>query len=116
MAIGRTLEGWIVQKGIDWLELWRELSEAQEESWRAAGVNDREDVWIARAKDFDTEVLRRWAMPDSRRNFVITQPQANPGWPLRLAERHPDGFAELGCESAEKIKVWISLFRPEAAI
>ena len=46
----------IMQKGIDWLELWRELSEVQEEAWRAGGAKDREDVWLARANKFDAEV------------------------------------------------------------
>jgi 2-polyprenyl-3-methyl-5-hydroxy-6-metoxy-1,4-benzoquinol methylase len=69
-----------MQRIPDWLELWRELAEIQEEVWKAGGAKPREDVWIDRAKKFDKDVKRRWAKPDSSRNFITAQLQANPDW------------------------------------
>jgi 2-polyprenyl-3-methyl-5-hydroxy-6-metoxy-1,4-benzoquinol methylase len=69
-----------MQKAIDWLEMWRELVEVQEDAWRAGGATNREDVWRARAKAFDADVKRRWSKPDSSRDFITAQLRANPDW------------------------------------
>jgi 2-polyprenyl-3-methyl-5-hydroxy-6-metoxy-1,4-benzoquinol methylase len=69
-----------MQKVPDWIELWRELAEIQEEVWKAGGAKPKEDVWIDRAKKFSDDVKRRWAEPDSSRNFIIDQLKANPDW------------------------------------
>jgi SAM-dependent methyltransferase len=69
-----------MQKSIDWLALWRELSEIQESVFKASGEKDGDDIWKKRAKHFDSEIKRRWATPDSSREFVISQLKANPGY------------------------------------
>lgn len=69
-----------MQKGIDWLDLWRELVETQEKSWGEGNAKGREDMWLTRAAKFDMEVKRRWAHPDSSRTFVTSQLQAHPEW------------------------------------
>jgi 2-polyprenyl-3-methyl-5-hydroxy-6-metoxy-1,4-benzoquinol methylase len=69
-----------MQKIPNWLDLWRELAERQEEAWKAGGASDREDAWLARASRFDADVKRRWATPDSSRDFVTALLQANPDW------------------------------------
>ncbi len=94
-----------MHKGIDWLDLWRELSEAQEEAWRAGGAKDREDVWLARAQRFDAEVKRRWATPDSSRNFIATQLKANPGWTALDIGGGTGAWAVLMAQNACKVTV-----------
>jgi len=69
-----------MQKAVDWLDLWRELSKRQEEAWQAGEAKDREDGWRTRATGFDAEVKRRWATRDSSRDFVAARLQANPEW------------------------------------
>jgi SAM-dependent methyltransferase len=94
-----------MQKAIDWLELWRELSEAQEEAWRAGGVKDREDVWRIRAKHFDAEVKKRWAKPDSSRDFVTAQLRANPGWTAMDIGGGTGAWAVLMAKNARHVTV-----------
>jgi cyclopropane fatty-acyl-phospholipid synthase-like methyltransferase len=67
-----------MQKATDWLELWRELSSRQEKSWLPEGAKNSEDMWRKKAKGFDAEVKRRWAVPDSSRDFVVSLFRANP--------------------------------------
>jgi SAM-dependent methyltransferase len=69
-----------MQKIPNWLDLWRELAQVQTEAWKAGSAQDGEDVWRARARSFDAEIKRRWATPDSSRDFVAAQIQANPDW------------------------------------
>jgi SAM-dependent methyltransferase len=94
-----------MQKGIDWLELWRELSEVQEEAWRAGGAKDREDVWLARAEKFNAEVKRRWSTPDSSRDFVTAQLRANPGWTALDIGGGTGAWAALMAQSARHVTV-----------
>jgi SAM-dependent methyltransferase len=94
-----------MQKGIDWLELWRELSEMQEQAWRAGGARDREDVWLKRAQNFDAEVKRRWAAPDSSRNFVTAQLRANPHWTALDIGGGTGAWAVLMAQSARRVTV-----------
>jgi SAM-dependent methyltransferase len=58
-----------MQKSVDWLELWK----------INANKND-EDMWVSRAKLFNADVKRRWATPDSSRDFIIAKLKANPDW------------------------------------
>ncbi|MBN1218112.1 MAG: class I SAM-dependent methyltransferase [Anaerolineae bacterium] len=62
----------------DWIALWRELVEIKARSRkREANAETKVDVWCARAREFDESVKRRWARPDSSRDFVISQLDAN---------------------------------------
>ena len=69
-----------MQKATDWLALWRELSEVQETVFKSTGEKDSDDIWHRRAAHFDTQLKKRWAHPDSSRNFVTTQLRSNPEW------------------------------------
>jgi len=69
-----------MQKAINWLGLWRELSERQEKAWKKGQDEDNKDTWINRASKFDAEVKRRWARPDSSRDFVSGLLRSNPDW------------------------------------
>jgi len=69
-----------MQKSIDWLELWRELSERQKAHGKRAANKNDEDMWVSRAKLFNADVKRRWATPDSSREFIIAKLKANPDW------------------------------------
>jgi SAM-dependent methyltransferase len=69
-----------MQKSIDWLELWRELSQRQEGAWKTNANKNDEDMWVSRAKIFNADVKRRWASPDSSRDFIITKLKENPDW------------------------------------
>ncbi len=62
----------------DWSALWRELVEIKARSQKSEADAPREaDIWRARARSFDESVKRRWARPDSSRDFVISQLDAN---------------------------------------
>ncbi|MBN2321458.1 MAG: class I SAM-dependent methyltransferase [Acidobacteria bacterium] len=69
-----------MQKPTDWLVLWRELSGIQESVFKTPGEKDSDDMWRKRAAHFDSEIKRRWAKPDSSRNFVTSQLRSNPEW------------------------------------
>jgi SAM-dependent methyltransferase len=94
-----------MQKSTNWLELWRELAEAQEGAWRAGGAKDREDVWLARAKNFDTEVKRRWATPDSSREFVAGLLRAHPDWTALDIGGGTGAWAVLMAQNARRVTV-----------
>ncbi|OQA13336.1 MAG: protein-L-isoaspartate O-methyltransferase [Chloroflexi bacterium ADurb.Bin360] len=53
----------------DWIKLWCELVEAQHEGWQVEGQVDA-DVWRAKARAYHETVMRRWATPDSSRDFI----------------------------------------------
>jgi 2-polyprenyl-3-methyl-5-hydroxy-6-metoxy-1,4-benzoquinol methylase len=65
----------------DWIELWRQLAEAQSRSWKERkGKKGQEgDAWRDRARGFDAKVRERWANPDSSRQAVIAALKAQPG-------------------------------------
>ncbi len=94
-----------MQKGIDWLQMWRDLAEMQEKTWQEGGARKREDVWLERAKKFDTEVKRRWAKPDSSRNFVISQLQAHPDWTALDIGGGTGSWAVLMAQYARRVTV-----------
>ena len=58
----------------DWSALWRELVETRARGWDSeASVGSQTDRWEARARDFSEHVKRRWARPDSSRDFICAQ-------------------------------------------
>lgn len=64
----------------DWIRLWRELVEVRATAQETADPAETErDRWQHRVKDFHASVRRRWARPDSSRDFVIAQLDAAPG-------------------------------------
>jgi SAM-dependent methyltransferase len=65
-----------MQQVTDWVRLWRELVEARAESRSGRG---RRDAWHTRARQFEKRTRRRWAKPDSSRDYVVSQVQARPG-------------------------------------
>jgi 2-polyprenyl-3-methyl-5-hydroxy-6-metoxy-1,4-benzoquinol methylase len=63
-----------MEKITDWNALWRELVEIKARSRRKeAGLKPREDVWAEKALEFREGVKRRWAQPDSSRDFILSQ-------------------------------------------
>jgi SAM-dependent methyltransferase len=70
-----------MEKGTDWIRLWRELVEVQAQSWAAKGREQgrADDAWKAKARSFDAKVRERWARPDSSRKTVIAALQTQPG-------------------------------------
>ncbi len=66
-----------MEKVTDWIQLWRELAEMQSRNWHKR--DESKDHWRERAHHFDACVKRRWAKPDSTRDFVIVQLEAHPG-------------------------------------
>lgn len=69
-----------MHKAINWLDLWGELSERQEKAWEISREKENGDDWHNRALDFDAGVRRRWARPDSSREFVSGLLRSNPDW------------------------------------
>ncbi len=58
----------------DWITLWRELVEARARGRDGeASPGAPTDKWEARARDFDDHVKRRWARPDSSRDFICSK-------------------------------------------
>jgi 2-polyprenyl-3-methyl-5-hydroxy-6-metoxy-1,4-benzoquinol methylase len=69
-----------MEKLTDWTQLWRELAEMQSRRWHKKDDSDKSsDHWRDRARHFDACVKRRWAKPDSSRDFIIAQLEAHPG-------------------------------------
>ena len=67
-----------MEKITDWSSLWRELVKIKSYSRkRDAGAESQADVWHAKARPFDESVKRRWAKPDSSRDFILSQLDAN---------------------------------------
>jgi 2-polyprenyl-3-methyl-5-hydroxy-6-metoxy-1,4-benzoquinol methylase len=61
-----------MEKITDWNALWRELVEVKIRSRKAKGVHRSTDVWADRAVGFKEGVKRRWAKPDSSREFILS--------------------------------------------
>jgi 2-polyprenyl-3-methyl-5-hydroxy-6-metoxy-1,4-benzoquinol methylase len=67
-----------MEKITDWNSLWRELVEIKARSHkRKAGATQQADIWADRALDFKEGVKRRWAQPDSSRDFILSQMDAD---------------------------------------
>ncbi len=64
-----------MEKITNWNSLWRELVEIKTKSQmkRRAGTEQEEDSWCKKAIDFKEGVKRRWAKPDSSRDFILSQ-------------------------------------------
>ena len=57
----------------DWVALWRMLVEVQSRNRRNQHTTERTgDPWCERAREFDGFIKRRWAKPDSSRQFVLS--------------------------------------------
>ncbi|MBN2005912.1 MAG: methyltransferase domain-containing protein [Anaerolineae bacterium] len=68
----------------NWLILWQELAEANARGRRATKATSTtnvvpDDTWRARARTFHESVQRRWAEPDSSREFIIADLKQHPG-------------------------------------
>jgi len=63
-----------MEKITDWNALWRQLVEIKAQSRKARkGYHSRMDVWADRAIHFKEGVKRRWAKPDSSRDFILSR-------------------------------------------
>lgn len=63
-----------MEKITDWNALWRELVEIKAQSRRKKwGGDPPEDLWADRARKFKEGVGRRWARPDSSREFILSR-------------------------------------------
>ncbi len=87
-----------MEKLTDWNALWRELVEIKAHSHRRkSGREDQTDMWADRAVEFKKGVKRRWARPDSSREFILSQIDADStvldigagtgDWPALLSRR-----------------------------
>jgi SAM-dependent methyltransferase len=62
-----------MEKTTDWNSLWRELVEIKAHSRkRKSGEKAPVDIWTDRARFFKEGVKRRWAKPDSSRDFILS--------------------------------------------
>lgn len=59
-----------MERVTDWLALWRQLVEVQNERRRGQAGTRQSDRWHDRVADYDAAVERRWAEPDSSRRFI----------------------------------------------
>jgi 2-polyprenyl-3-methyl-5-hydroxy-6-metoxy-1,4-benzoquinol methylase len=67
-----------MEKIADWNLLWRELVEVKERGRkRKFGGSIPADLWTDRARDFREGVKKRWARPDSSREFLLSQLDPN---------------------------------------
>jgi 2-polyprenyl-3-methyl-5-hydroxy-6-metoxy-1,4-benzoquinol methylase len=64
-----------MEKITDWNALWRELVEVKTRSHKKsrAGTEQEGDAWCKKALAFKEGVKRRWAKPDSSRDFILSQ-------------------------------------------
>lgn len=62
----------------DWIQLWSELVRAHERRDAPTGTSEQGDRWRTRVHEFDSNMRRRWAKPDSTRTFLISLLQAMP--------------------------------------
>jgi SAM-dependent methyltransferase len=67
-----------MEKITDWNLLWRELVEIKSHSRKIKwGGEPPEDLWAERALHFKEGVKRRWARPDSSREFILSRLDPN---------------------------------------
>jgi SAM-dependent methyltransferase len=105
-----------VEKVTDWILLWRQLAESQSHIWKKGNGSDGEDDhWKDRARSFADGVKKRWAMPDTHKDFILSMLKADPnstvidigagtgGWAVPMA-RHASKVTALE-PSSEMIKV-----------
>ncbi len=85
-----------MEKITDWIKLWRQIVEARPNS-HGAKTPGSADAWYDRARSYHQKVLERWAQPDSSREFLLKEVNANTtvldvgagtgSWTLLLAPR-----------------------------
>ena len=68
-----------MEKITNWLKLWEQLSKAQSRAFGRKKESRGEDFWKHKARHFDDMVKKRWAHPDSSRDFVVSKLRENPG-------------------------------------
>ncbi|MFH0727539.1 MAG: methyltransferase domain-containing protein [Pseudomonadota bacterium] len=69
-----------MEKVTNWLALWEELSDLQNRSWGySKKKTEGKDAWKDRARHFNDMVKKRWAKPDSSREFIVETLQRTPG-------------------------------------
>lgn len=67
-----------MEKTTDWNSLWRELVEVRmHRQKKDIGAERADDAWSDRAREFDRGVKRRWVKPDSSREFILSQVDAD---------------------------------------
>ena len=63
-----------MEKVTDWLLFWEQLVAAQDKFWHhKKEKKQKRDFWKDRARDFDKMVKKRWSVPDTSRNFVLSK-------------------------------------------
>jgi len=63
-----------MKRVVDWNSLWRELVEIKARSRKQKpGGKPPADIWADRALEFKEGVKRRWARPDSSREFILSR-------------------------------------------
>lgn len=68
-----------MEKVTNWLALWETLSDLQNRSWGYTKKKvDGKDAWKDRARHFHEMVKKRWARPDSSRDFIVASLQQTP--------------------------------------
>jgi 2-polyprenyl-3-methyl-5-hydroxy-6-metoxy-1,4-benzoquinol methylase len=67
-----------MEKLTDWNSLWRELVEIKANSRKHKSAADpHTDIWADRAIEYKEGVKRRWMRPDSSREFILSQMNAD---------------------------------------
>lgn len=67
-----------MEKLTDWNSLWRELVEIKARSRKnRSGAKSQADMWADRAHEFKEGVKRKWVRPDSSRDFILAQLEAD---------------------------------------
>jgi hypothetical protein len=67
-----------MEKLTDWNALWRELVEIKASSRKDKSVSGPDaDIWAGRALEFKEGVKRKWVRPDSSRDFILAQLNAD---------------------------------------
>lgn len=68
-----------MEKITDWLLLWRQISEFHSDGHERRNTEENgTDVWVERAKRFDSLVKEKWSSPDSSRRYIISRLKENP--------------------------------------
>jgi 2-polyprenyl-3-methyl-5-hydroxy-6-metoxy-1,4-benzoquinol methylase len=67
-----------MEKVTDWNSLWRELVEIKARSRRKKlGDASQPDIWADRAVEYRNGVKQKWVRPDSSRDFILSQINAD---------------------------------------
>jgi 2-polyprenyl-3-methyl-5-hydroxy-6-metoxy-1,4-benzoquinol methylase len=67
-----------MEKLTNWNSLWRELVEIKARTRKnKSGTGPDADIWAGRALEFKEGVKRKWVRPDSSRDFILAQLDAD---------------------------------------